>query len=263
MNSGPRFSQLFVLGIGHSGSTLLGRMLNMHPDVLCVGELLRLEQALENPNTKCFCGEFINRCPSWIRWRAQIPNKVQHDYTKWDFTTLEKMRASTDSKVLVDLSKTRSYRLTKKWREPQIGYVLLVRDPRGVLRSHLARGEDLESQLKVHKKWIGRLTEFAEARDDRCLVLHYEDLVTSPEASIRRVCDFIGLQFVPELLRPDDKVHHFVKASGSSYLKGNNRFQLDERWRRELQPEVIDRISNYLKSVPIYRDRYGLPKACR
>lgn len=258
MNSHPRFSQLFVLGIGHSGSTLLGRMLDMHPDVLCVGELLRLEQALQRPRAKCFCGELIVRCPSWIHRRAHIPETMQHDYTRWDFPTLEKVRAAEDRKVLVDLSKTRSYRLTKNWSEPQVAYVLLVRDPRGVLRSHIARGEDLESQLKLHKKWIGRLTEFAEARADRCLVLRYEDLVTSPEASIRTVCSFVGLSFVPDLLRPDDKTHHLVKASTSSYLKGTNRFQLDERWRRELQPDVLARISHCLKSVPLYRDCYGL-----
>jgi hypothetical protein len=261
MNAHPQFSQVFVLGIGHSGSTLLGRMLDMHPDVVCVGELLRLEQALANANAKCFCGELVTACPFWTRRRAQIPEKVQRDYTRWDFAMLDKLRAAEDRKMLVDLSKTRAYRLTSRWREPHVGYILLIRDPRGVLRSHIARGEDLADQLKVHKKWIGRLMDFAEERPGRCLVMHYEDLVGSPEAKIRAVCDFLSLQFVPELLRPDDKTHHLVKASGSSYLKGTNRFQLDERWRRELQPEVIARISNYLASVPIYRERYGLAAA--
>jgi hypothetical protein len=261
MTGNPRFSTVFVLGIGHSGSTLLGRMLDMHPDVLCVGELLRLEQALAKPDTKCFCGELVSGCPFWTRWRARLPETVQRDYRKWDFALLDRMRASENRRVLVDLSKTRAYRLTKRWREPRVGYILLVRDPRGVLRSHLARGEDLREQLKVHRKWIGRLMDFAEDRRDRCLVMHYEDLVQSPEARTRGVCEFLGLEFVPELLRPDDKTHHLVKASGSSYLKGTNRFQLDERWRRELHPDVIAQISNCLKGVQVYRDRYGLAAA--
>jgi len=259
MDGNPRFSVVFVLGIAHSGSTLLGRMLNMHSEVLCVGELLRLEEALVNEDEKCSCGELMTACSFWTRWRSRVPEKVQRDYTKLDFALLDKMRAAENRKLLVDLSKTRGYRLTKRWREPRVGYILIIRDPRGVFRSHLARGGELEPRLKVHKKWIGRLTDFADDHRDRCLVIHYEDLVTSPEAKTRLVCEFLGLTFVPELLAPSSKIHHFVSSNRSSYSKGTDRFQLDERWRRELAPEQIARISNYLKSVPLYRTRYGLP----
>ena len=259
MSGNPRFSVVFVLGIAHSGSTLLGRMLDMHPDVLCVGELLRLEEALAREDEKCSCGELVTGCPFWTRWRSRVPEKVQRDYTKLDFTLLDRMRAEENRQVLVDLSKTRGYRLSKRWREPRVGYILIIRDPRGVFRSHLARGGELEPRLKVHKKWIGRLTDFADDHKDRSLVLHYEDLVTAPEANIRLICEFLGLTFVPEVLAPSSKVHHFVSANASSYLKSNTGFRLDERWRRELSPEHIARISNYLKSVPVYRDRYGLP----
>ncbi len=37
----PRFSVVFVLGVARCGSTLLGRLLDMHSRVLCVGEVLR------------------------------------------------------------------------------------------------------------------------------------------------------------------------------------------------------------------------------
>jgi hypothetical protein len=161
-------------------------------------------------------------------------------------------------KVLVDLSKTRAHRLAARWKDPGVGFVLLLRDPRGVLRSMAAKGEDLRRALKPHLKWIGRLEEFARDNPRRCLTMHYEDLVSEPELHVRRICDFVGLTFVPEMLTPDSKVHHFVRSSGSNYLKGTNRFQLDERWRRELVPEQIELISNYLKNVPIYRERYKL-----
>lgn len=259
MTGNPRFSVVFVLGVAHSGSTLLGRMLDMHPDVLCVGELLRFEEALAREGEKCSCGELLGACSFWTRWRSRLPEKVQRDYTKLDFALLDQMRAAENRKLLVDLSKTRGYRLTKRWREPRVGYILIIRDPRGVFRSHLARGGDLEPRLKVHKKWIGRLTDFAGDHKDRCLVLHYEDLVTSPEAQVRAICEFLGLTYVPELLTPSAKIHHFLSSNRSAYLKSNDRFQLDERWRRELPPEHIARISDYLKGVRVYRERYGLP----
>lgn len=41
----PNYPVVFVLGIAHSGSTLLGRLLDMHSRVLCVGELMRIDEA--------------------------------------------------------------------------------------------------------------------------------------------------------------------------------------------------------------------------
>ena len=258
MSGNPRFSIVFVLGIAHSGSTLLGRMLDMHPDALCVGELLRLEEALANANDKCSCGELLTTCPFWTRWRSRMPEKTQRDYTKLTVPLLDELRVAENRKVLIDLSKTRGYRLAKRWRDARVGYIHIVRDPRGVFRSHLARGGELEARLKVHKKWIKRLTNFA-GDNDRSLTVHYEDLVTSPEAVARRICKFLGLTFVRELLTPSAKVHHFVSSNRSAFLKTHDRFQLDERWRHELAAEQVARISDYLKSVPLYRDRYGLP----
>ena len=254
----PRFNTLFVLGIGHSGSTLLGRMLDMHPAVVCVGELLRLEEALDNAGEKCSCGSELRECAFWARCLEKIPPKVQKNYKRWTPDLLSAVRQVEGRKLLVDLSKTRAHRLSARWKDPAVGYVLLLRDPRGVLRSTAAKGEDLKRALKPHRKWVGRLENFARDNPRRCLTMHYEDLVTDPETSIRRICDFVGLTFMPEMLTPDSKIHHFVRSSGSNYLKGTNRFQLDERWRRELTPEQTGVIRKYLKDVPIYRERYKL-----
>jgi hypothetical protein len=261
MNSTPRFTTVFVLGIAHSGSTILGRVLDMHPDVVCVGELLRLSEGLENPAEQCSCGAALRECSFWMRLINQVPEEVKKNYKKWDLPLLNKVRLGENGRLLIDLSKTRAHRLTKRWHDQSVGYILMLRDPRGVLRTTVERGEDLAGPLKVHRKWIGRLTEFADENASRCLTMHYEDLVTNPEARVKEICTFLNLTFVPEMLTPDAKLHHFVSSNASTYIRTTTRFQLDERWRRELKPEQIALISNYLKSVPVYRTRYELDAA--
>jgi hypothetical protein len=259
--SSPRFNIVFVIGVGRSGSTLLGRLLDNHPDVVDVGELMRLEQAIEDPASKCSCGMLASECPDWNALIRGVPERVRLNYKKWTPELLNVVRQNAGKKVLVDVSKTRGYRLAKRWRDPNVGFIFLARDPRGIFRSFIENGtDDLMDRLKMHKKWLKRCAAFAEKRKDRCHVMHYEDMVTSPDTSLRAVCDFIGIPFVPEVTSPEAKLHHLATYSGSSYLKGTGTLKLDERWKREMKPEDIATISNYLKSIPIYRDRYDLAK---
>ncbi len=256
MNAAPRFSIIFILGIGHSGSTLLGRMLNRHPDVLCPGELLRLEDALADPSSPCSCGAPLKLCDVWDRRLQALPAEVKSNYTGWTARLLEAMADREGAKVLVDLSKTRAYRLSRKWRDPRTGYIFLTRDPRGALRSHAVKGGDLKERVKIHKKWTNRLARFERTVGDRGLSLHYEDLVTDPRGLLRAVCDHIGLAFSEDMLAPGDGEHHFVRSSTSSYRKGQNTLILDERWRKELASDQLRLIEKTLGALPAYAGRY-------
>jgi hypothetical protein len=253
-----RFRTVFVLGIGHCGSTLLGRIVNMHPDVLCVGELLRLGEALENPDEHCSCGALLRECSFWSPWIHGLPDRIKRNYRKWSPTLLNKIRELEGHELLLDLSKARAYRLSKRWRDADIGYILMLRDPRGIMRSSVARGGDLKGSLKVHRKWMGRFCDFAEKNPSRCLTIYYEDLVSRPEVHIKKVCDFIGLDFLEEMIRPEIGLHHFVSSNYSAYIRNTVGFRLDERWRTELTDQQVHLISNYLKDVPAYGSRYGL-----
>jgi hypothetical protein len=92
------------------------------------------------------------------------------------------------------------------------------------------------------------------------MTLFYEDIVASPEATLRSICNFLGIDYIPEMLAPDAKPHHFVKSSGSKFLKGAKKLQQDERWREELTPKQQQTINDRLASVALYRQRYELSR---
>jgi hypothetical protein len=253
----PNFSTLFIIGEGHSGSTLLARMLDMHSEVFCGGEMLRLESALSESSSLCSCGAAVRQCPNWQRWLTVLPESVQKDYRHWTPEILDRLRLEADKRLLVDSSKSRAYRVTERWRHHAAAYVLILRDPRGVLCSDLRRGADLEKELSTHRKWMRRYAELVASHPSHSLTVHYEDLVASPDATLRRLCNFAGLSFEPAMLAPDDRVHHFIRSSTSGYLKGSNTLRRDERWRRDLTPEQCERIRKSLGDLPIYA-RYAL-----
>jgi len=82
--------------------------------------------------------------------------------------------------------------------------------------------------------------------------------VAGAEAVLRRVCGFLGIDFLPALLRPADREHHFLHSSVSPYLKGSNTVRADERWGQELSPEQVERVARKLRKFTLYRDRYQL-----
>ena len=88
------------------------------------------------------------------------------------------------------------------------------------------------------------------------LIVFYEDLISDLENQLRRITDFLNLEYVPELNQPEGQAHHFIHSSKSPYMKGRSDVRLDERWRRELSAEEKERVQRMMARIPILRDRY-------
>jgi len=230
MNGVPRFSVVFVIGVAHCGSTLLGRLLHMHEKVLCTGELLRIDVALEN-GILCGCGAKLPECGFWKPLLPELEKETRLDPMRFEADTFRRLAEVHGKEVLLDLSKSRVWRLAKRWKDPGVGFVFLVRDSRGVMAATARLGKDLGHPIRRHKKWMKRLLKFANKREreGRCLTVQYEDLCRAPQAELERVCAFLGLDFQPAMLQPTGKIHHFVNSSVSGYLKASNEIRRDER----------------------------------
>lgn len=89
---------------------------------------------------------------------------------------------------------------------PQARFAILLRNPAAVLTSILStwvkgnwtRFDYFRDDLLSAPRLIA---EFLTNYDDRAIVVHYEALVTSPEESVRELCNRLGLTFHPRLLR--------------------------------------------------------------
>ena len=137
-----------------------------------------------------------------------------------------------------------------------MGFVFLLRDSRGVLAATARTGKDLREPIRKHVKWTRRLERFVRRRPDSTLTLRYEDLCSSPAEELRRISDFLGLEYDEAMLRHAENEHHFVHSSRSVYLPRSNEIRLDDRWQRDLDAINREQIERAMDRVPILRDSY-------
>jgi hypothetical protein len=230
-------------------------MLNMHPDVLCTGELLWLDDALQK-NLPCSCGKTIHDCSFWSSHIPTFPKSILADYRTTQREVFDELRKREGKQLILDLSKSRVYRHRRSWGWEDSGFIFVMRDPRGVLASRLREGGDFEHELARHRKWERRFERLTRRMGPRATLIHYEDLIAQPETILRDICAFMGIEFIPPMLSPADKDHHFLHSSVSPYLKGSNALSQDERWRRELATAQIDRLNWKLRRFRLYQERY-------
>jgi Sulfotransferase family len=132
--------------------------------------------------------------------------------------------------------------------------ISIVRDPRAWFASaskHLPRHyEDLEAALELWRASTDAAMDAASRYGDRVLVLTYEQLVTQPEQTMRRVAERIGISMSPILLRPTFNGLP-IRANSSEDVEGEGI--LPERvdaFRDALDRATLGRISE------VVGDRY-------
>jgi len=241
----PAFRNVFVLGAPYCGSTLLGRLLDNHSRIACAGELGLLAQAIETRRA-CSCGRLIPDCGFWRPVLALLPGRTHRHYRPADYDSL---RAALDADVFVDLSKSLCWRMVRSpwasWWTSSTGFLYLVRDSRAVIASDLRRHQPLDAVLAKHFKWQRRFERLAMAHPERTLVVHYEHLCEAPERELRRICDWIGVGYEPDMQELGQGEHHFAHSSRSPNA---NQIRIDERWRNELAPAVLAEVERRMQA---------------
>jgi len=159
---------IYVMGRGHSGSTLLDSVLSADPDVEGVGEIVA---AMGRYDKSCSCGESIGDCPFWVAVRAEAERVSDSSWAdlvavnqrqarvqrfpatlaasarssavrrQWELLVapLQAVRSVAGVPVVVDSSKEATRALFFSRFVPGVVIVHLVRDPSDVVASDLHR----------------------------------------------------------------------------------------------------------------------------
>jgi hypothetical protein len=231
MHSDPRPVFPFFVGAGRSGTTLLRAMFNNHPELAIAHESRFVPFVLDRAahyeaGDRFALDEYVFDALRNERSRTRVPEwDVDLDWLAAEIeataptTTVEAVRATFGAYAQAKGKpgygdKTPGYRnhvATLAAAFPESRFVHLIRDGRDVALA--LRDVDFGANDVVHaamgwRRAVGRTRAAGRPRGGRRdLEVRYEDLVDDPESVTRRICAFLDLPFVPDLLdyhrRPD------------------------------------------------------------
>lgn len=260
----------FVVGVARSGTTLLRLMLDAHP-------------RLAIPPETHFIPKLIKACAEEGDRHARVMELLTH-HRRWpDFQLdaddlrrrLEGIQPLTATAALRAFygayaeregkprwgDKTPSY--VRKMRRihrvlPEARFVHLIRDGRDVALSLVEVHFGPEQLTDAAAKWT---KEIGKARRDAGRVPHYmevryEDLVAEPEPILRRICEFVALEWDPAMLEYHKAAPERMAAIARDFERGEGpaipaevrarqharvaeppRSERAGRWQIEMSPE--------------------------
>ncbi len=210
---------LFIFGCPRSGTSLLSRIFNSHPNIAIPFEshfydglypIVRRYGELDERRMRTLLSEILRS--RFVKNWAPLPSLPE--------TLAAMSRPGFDGVVegllrawLVRQGKPRWGEKTPQhtlcWRPilagfPDLQVIHVIRDGRDVALSYRAAFFGPKHVYHLAKRWRLYLRAAEESQavlgESRFLPVRYEDLVAQPELEVRRICAFLGEEFAPAML---------------------------------------------------------------
>lgn len=258
---------IYLLSYGRSGSTLLDWLMDTHHEILGLGEVYRIRDAMAGKQRfpeECACGVRLEKCPFWtgILGKLRAAGGSKASFEEFNRVLIKESLAGKPGATVIFDSSGNLERLERLSRsriskEYSLKVVFLTRDARGVVFSASQRGYDLgrwrPSLIRAAMSWRFRNSQYLEFYScvPRRARLHvtYEHLTTRPEQALFELFDFIGVPRQDVLSDWRNTQHHTF--AGNKRLRRSTQTEIipDRKWSEELsglQRFIIDTLTRGL-----------------
>lgn len=241
----------FIVGCGRSGTTMLRTMLNLHPKIGVPPESLFIADYLRAKDRV-----------SVERMRRLICREPELRH--WDLNQVQKItaRSSSIEEIVEDLhmeyaggsDKLAGQKTPRFVRYldiisaayPDAKFIHLVRDPRSVVASLKYSPNHRLPVPQGAARWVNDVElglHYEAVHPDKVIRVQYEELIEQPEATLRGICTFIGVEYDPGMVElgkaPRDFLPGGFYEAGRKMLGASVKKDKAEAWRTRLsQPEL-------------------------
>jgi hypothetical protein len=269
---------VFIGGCGRSGTTLLGSMLGTHPHCLTTPEAsffytpLRRSWATGEEFDRHTALDQITAHWSFKIWDVEIDRTflVEHCSTYPELllgivAAYGRKTGKIEPRLWVDHApgNVKYFSLLLEMF-PEARLIHIVRDARAASSSVIPLDWGPNNAASAARWWVSFVARglAAEAMHGpvRVIRIRYEDLVARPEPTLKRVCDFAGIDYRPEMVAGTGfGVPGFTAGQHALIGKAPDRSRL-EAWRKALsrrEIEIVESIAVDLLSGLGYATVHG------
>jgi len=251
MKSSQKISVIYLLGAGHSGSTLLDLIMGSHSQIFGAGELQQYFVSPDSRIRSCMCGKTVLECPFWKKvfknlnlesgltvYRKRkdfLLNRKSYldsyyrcpvnleKYIELNEELYKNILKYSGKKIVFDSSKW-PYRaeLLLNSNKLDITILHLVRNGKGVTWSWRAcwdnrsRHSNVIRRIRVMYHWLAcNLQIEIVKRRNRAnyIFLRYEDFVKNPKGILKLILKKLGLSFEPQMMSFRNENNHQVAGN--------------------------------------------------
>ena len=256
------FEPIFIVGCERSGTTLLRIILNQSAELHIPGESWFLKELSSHCDSY---GDFSQPHQRWFFIRDLQLNHATKDTYSFDIFQLTLLEAEAALKQVAptdffgaaaSLFQASAHKQGKPfWADktprhvtqldwlaqayPKAKFVHVLRDGRDVALSLMKAGWE-KSIKSAASRWQQRVsygtTIGSKLGNERYYELKYEDLVTQPELSLRKLCTWLGIEYSPDMLQHHTKTKDHINrdwhlhARVAEPINGSRAFA----WKKKL-----------------------------
>jgi hypothetical protein len=249
---------IFVGGAPRSGTSLVQKILDLHPEIYAGPEFdhlpaiihlyERMKEGVENGRQVFYYNdESIKEHFSFFIEKLLLQKKEKEG--------VKMLSEKTPANVLV-FDKLKAF-------FPKAKFLFIVRDPRAIINSmktvaergresgiSVSVGNDLLQDLMIVHKYLKAGDSFFRKNTNDCYCLYYESLVREPENEIKRICSFLGVKFHPRMLETDKK------TDGSELIEQGNEtvkaWYTKDMYDRPINESSVDNWKSRLEKKDVY-----------
>jgi hypothetical protein len=234
-----------VLSLSHSGSTLLDLILGGNSRCLGLGEVhnvLRMPPArlVEKFGDTCTCGRTTEACEFWGPFTDWLAENSELPSSKKFAALLQHVdEVFGGNRVVVDSSKKISVAETyRSLPDVELRVIHLLKDVRSYSVSQIEKADPgrrhpLRS-VATFRAWHRknrRIQKFVRANRIPHLQVGYEALCRRPDTAVRRICDFLGIEFEADMVALRSQNSHLITGNPLRHQPENrSRIKYDDRW---------------------------------
>lgn len=278
MTDHPLRQQVFIGGCSRSGTTLLGAMLGAHQDAICTPEshfkvdVLRAAAA-DGGLDMAAALEAVRRHWRFKIWETPLAetavpplNGSFADLMGCIVGQYARLQGKPEATIWVDHTPENiSYAHTLISQFPQAKLIHIVRDGRAVAASIMPLDWGPNSIVKAARWWM-RMVSFGLAAEsalgpERVMRIRYEALLADPEAVLRPLCRFLGIEYQPQITLPTGFKPPRYTTAQHTLIGQKPDTSLATRWQNKLTARQIEIFENQTRDYLTflgYTLRYGL-----
>ncbi|MDJ0651385.1 MAG: sulfotransferase [Xenococcaceae cyanobacterium MO_188.B19] len=243
---------IFLVGAERSGTTLLRLMLRSHSQLSWCNEFEYSVDLIPNEQELPILDDYYKWLATHRIFRAtnfRIDRGLDYPQLVNSFLAQKK---TIDSKPLVGATVHRHFdRLLRIW--PKAKFIHIVRDGRDVARSCIGMGwagnvwTGIERWIEAENLWADMKQSLPKEQQ---IEITYESLIYQPDTTLKKLCDFIGINFESEMLN-----YHKTSSYDSPDPK------LLNQWQHKLSDREIQLVESRISHMLVERnyELSGLP----